>query len=310
MSPPHGATSKQSYDLPSSQPTTSLRNSNLVRLYLWVALLILSSYALGYDGSLINGLQALPQWQRDFDHPTGNILGVLNMSGQLGALVGPWFFQAIADRYGRVRSLHIASIVGILGGCLSIIKTPSSPVAQRAVFSTARSIISIGASAGPVSSAVLIAELAHPRHRSATVSLYMSGYYIGSVVAAWVTFGTLYWTASSWAWRLPGLLQALPFILQLVLLPWCPESPRWLVYQGRQQEARSLLAYYHAEGDESDPLVRFQIDEIQQAIQLEKLASEQSAYTDLFKTRGNRWRLWILVTMAFSSQWCGNSIGK
>ena len=37
-------------------------------------------YSLGYDGSLLNGLQALPTWQKQFDHPTGTDLGLLAAS--------------------------------------------------------------------------------------------------------------------------------------------------------------------------------------------------------------------------------------
>lgn len=34
----------------------------------------------GYDGSLLNGLQAMSTWQRYFDSPTGNILGLVSAS--------------------------------------------------------------------------------------------------------------------------------------------------------------------------------------------------------------------------------------
>ena len=33
---------------------------------------------MGYDGSLMNGLQSLPQWQSNFNHPSNGMLGVLN----------------------------------------------------------------------------------------------------------------------------------------------------------------------------------------------------------------------------------------
>jgi hypothetical protein len=33
-----------------------------------------------YDGSLLNGLQTVPKWQKDFDSPTGNILGLIAAS--------------------------------------------------------------------------------------------------------------------------------------------------------------------------------------------------------------------------------------
>lgn len=45
-----------------------------------------SSYSLGYDGSLLNGLQALPAWQTKFDHPTGTRLGLIAASYYLCVL--------------------------------------------------------------------------------------------------------------------------------------------------------------------------------------------------------------------------------
>jgi len=37
-----------------------------------------TSYTTGYDGSMMNGLQSLDQWNDYFGHPTGSALGLLN----------------------------------------------------------------------------------------------------------------------------------------------------------------------------------------------------------------------------------------
>jgi hypothetical protein len=55
---------------------------------------------------------------------------------------------------------------------------------------------------------------------------------------------------SSWAWRLPSLLQGLPSICQVLLVFFGPESPRWLISKGRDRQALKTLAYYHADGNE------------------------------------------------------------
>ena len=46
----------------------------------FVLRLMVFSYSLGYDGSLLNGLQALPAWQTHFGHPTGTKLGLIAAS--------------------------------------------------------------------------------------------------------------------------------------------------------------------------------------------------------------------------------------
>lgn len=45
---------------------------------------------------------------------------------------------------------------------------------------------------------------------------------------------------SDWAWRLPSLLQAAIPVIVLFVLFFLPESPRWLAYQGRHEEALSV----------------------------------------------------------------------
>jgi hypothetical protein len=54
---------------------------------------------------------------------------------------------------------------------------------------------------------------------------------------------------STWAWRIPSVLQALPSVIQVALVFFAPESPRWLVSKGRDAEALKILAYYHADGN-------------------------------------------------------------
>ena len=63
------------------------------------------------------------------------------------------------------------------------------------------------------------------------------------------TFGTFFMN-NSWSWRIPSAVQALPSVLQLFLIWFVPESPRWLVSNGREEEARRILGYWHGNGNE------------------------------------------------------------
>ncbi len=113
---------------------------------------------------------------------------------------------------------------------------------------------------------------------------------------------------SNWSWRTVALLQIVPSVIQLAGLYWVPESPRWLIDKGRNEQALNMLAYYHANGDVSNATVQFEYREIRETIRLEKEVLKESSYLDFFRTKGNRWRLAIIVSLGIISQYSGNAL--
>jgi hypothetical protein len=108
--------------------------------------------------------------------------------------------------------------------------------------------------------------------------------------------------ASSWSWRIPSALQGLPSFIQFFLIWFAPESPRWLISKGRRAEGLRILAYYHASGNEEDPLVEYEFEEIKTAIAVERATSSNIGWLSFYKTKGNRKRLRIIVAIAVFSQ--------
>jgi hypothetical protein len=107
---------------------------------------------------------------------------------------------------------------------------------------------------------------------------------------------------SSWAWRLPTLVQAFGTgsIGLYIACGFMAESPRWLVSKGREEEALQNIARMHANGDTDDELVQYEMIEIRHGLEVDKRAA--SGYTAFFKTPGNRKRLFVLMVIAASGQ--------
>jgi sugar porter (SP) family MFS transporter len=153
----------------------------------------------------------------------------------------------------------------------------------------------------------LVTEIAYPVYRGQLTSTYNSLWYSGAIIAAWTTFGS-FKIANTWAWRLPSALQCLPSIAQVCLIWFAPESPRWLVSKGRNEQALKTLAYYHADGNEDDALVQYEFEEIKAAIELDRHVASTVGWKTLFATPGNRRRMRIIIALAFFSQWSGNGL--
>ena len=69
-----------------------------------------------------------------------------------------------------------------------------------------------------------------------------------------------------------------------------------------------MLAHYHADGNDSDATVQFEYAEMKETIRLEYLHQKSSSYMDFIKTKGNRKRLMIIVSLGLFSQWSGNAL--
>ncbi|KJR86242.1 hexose transporter [Sporothrix schenckii 1099-18] len=279
---------------------TWYKRPNMRRLYIYIVVLIATNTANGFDGSMMNGLQTLSYWQNFFDHPHGSLLGLFNASMSLGSIVGQLPVPYLIDWYGRKLGLFVGCLIMLLAIGLQ------SGAQNFGMFIAARLVLGFGNTIVMGAAPLLIAEIAHPQDRAVLVTLSASSYQSGAFIASWVTYGTLQ-IQSDWAWRLPSLLQGLCTIVILATLFWIPESPRWLIYKNRVDEARDILVRYHAEGDADDEFVQLEFSEIKIAIAMDKEAN-QTAWLDLVRTPGNRKRIGIITALAFFSQWSGNGL--
>jgi MFS family permease len=249
----------------------------------------------------MGGLYALPSWFSFMNEPSGTYLGWINacyfLTNGLFFPVGAW----VSEKYGRKKSIYIGYVVLFAGIAMQ------SAAQNEKSFTYARLLIGAGSAFISVAAPVIISEVAFPSHRSIVSALYMCGYYVGGTLSGWVTFGTRV-IDNSWAWRIPIILQVACPLLALTGFIMSPESPRWLISVGKIDEARQILANFHAGGDHDSPVVTYQMTEIEAAITAEKEHFASTSYMDMTKTPGNRHRLLISTSLGIFSQWAGNGV--
>lgn len=151
------------------------KKRNLMILNFCLMSLFLLSSGNGYDGTMLNGLLALPHWLSFMDHPTGAWLGFISGAQNLGSIV---FFPVVAwlsNRYGRKPTIFIGYFflclgVGLQTGAMSI-----------PMFVASRVVVGIASAFFGGSVPLLMTETAYPPHRGVFTSLYMCGWYVGKL---------------------------------------------------------------------------------------------------------------------------------
>lgn len=149
------------------------RKSSLLRLNLSIFFLVFFSAATGYDGSFMNGLQALDQWKIFMGSPKGAWLGFVNAASLLGGCTVYPLITWICARYGRKMGIAFGYFWLLLGAGVQAGAT--NPV----MFTFGRLLVGGASSCFDVCSPCLITEIAYPTHRGVLTALYNTAYYVG-----------------------------------------------------------------------------------------------------------------------------------
>ena len=93
------------------------------------------------------------------------------------------------------------------------------------------------------------------------------------------------------AWMIPTSMQLIPAVILLVLVPFTPESPRWLILKNKKQHAKEVLDKIRPKHDVQSGATALEADAIEQLI-MQSDAVDQGSWLDLF--RGNYLRrTWV-----------------
>lgn len=91
----------------------------------------------------------------------------------------------------------------------------------------------------------------------------------------------------------------------LPILLFYPESPRWLAYTGRNEEALQVVAYTHSNDDMDAQETMIQYREIVDSISWEKENGQTLSYVQSFRTASARKRISLVFSMVLFSTLSG-----
>ncbi|KAK2004522.1 general substrate transporter [Colletotrichum falcatum] len=278
-----------------------------------------SIFFFGYDQGLMGGvntardyaeLMGFGHWDEEqklvvVDKPLlqGGIVAVYYLPGTLvGCLVGGWF----GDRYGRLKTIAVACVWSIFTAALQ-----SAAQSANWMF-CARVLNGIGTGMLNAITPVWSTEIASHTSRGKFVAMEFTLNIFGVVVAYWLQFGTSKYKdpASSFIWRFPIAFQIVPLIILFGLVWFMPESPRWLVKVGREEEARFILGRLRGNESEDMGIADAELQDIINSRNLENETAKQQSYLAMLFGRGSGKlhtgrRVQLVIWLQILQEWVG-----
>lgn len=161
------------------------------------------------------------------------IWGVATGMFAIGGLIGALLANPMSAKWGRRDSMILINSSFIIGAVLLSTSTTSGQFAVGRIF------VGIGSGFMTVVISMYIAEIAPPSHRGALGSFLQLFMTIGILIIEAIGLGL----SSAIGWRIVVVLTVVPAIIQMICLPFCSRSPRWLISQNRTEEARAALLH-------------------------------------------------------------------
>ncbi|KAK4469537.1 hypothetical protein MN116_007079 [Schistosoma mekongi] len=261
-----------------------------------------SSFLIGYNLGVLNlprkNIEAYfnetvvpktPELDSNFFYT--HVSTIFVIAGAIGAFSCGW----IADGLGRRNGLILNNIIGIIGG---VIVGPCVLVQQPVLLYIGRFVIGINCGITIGIASLYLTEVAPRDLRGGIGACHQLAVTIGIAFSYFITFSFLLNTSS--LWPLAVALGAIPAAISIIILPFCPESPRFL-YMKKNKEAEARKAFLRLNVKEN---VDIFIGELREEIEVGK---NQPAFkfTQLFTQRDLRMPILIACLIQVLQQLSG-----
>ncbi|KAI9710647.1 MAG: hypothetical protein M1828_002134 [Chrysothrix sp. TS-e1954] len=267
--------------IPGYSPQRCFKTSGRPAICLILALAGISIMFFGYDASVMSQINTNPDYLRLMG--TDSALDGNNRdAAAVGGLVSVWFAGfaigallagSYANSIGRLRTMFIGALWGILGAAL---QASAQNITWMAV---ARVIGGIGCGHLNTIVPVWTSELAGRHERGSFVAVQFTLALTGSTMVYWMEYGLSQHQPHSIAWRFPLAFQIIFLVTILVLIPFYPESPRYLLHAGHPSEAETILRRCRPNTTEQD--LQTELAEIRHSVHQESQSPPQTYRTML-----------------------------
>ncbi|KAJ6618170.1 general substrate transporter [Mycena sp. CBHHK59/15] len=228
------------------------------------------SFLFGYDTGIITTSIAHTSFKKYMNHPNAVLTGAIVSTYVAGEAVGAILQMLLGDVLGRKRFMQLLCIVVTAG---TVIQTAAQ---NYAMFLTGRILTGIAVGGLVATVPIYNSEISPPASRGfiGGLSGYMIG--IGGFLANWIGYACSYISDSDNAqWRVPLSLQIPPGVILFIgLCFFLPDSPRWLITKGRDDEA--LVAFTSVRRDLSGDALLEEFDLIKAQIHHEMATEVKS----------------------------------
>lgn len=218
----------------------------------------------GYDTGVISG--ALPQMTKEWGL-SSSVQEIVTTAILVGAVTGAILSGVCSRKLGRRRTIIIIAAVFLVGVLCSAL----SPTAFAIILS--RLLLGLGVGGASQVIPTYIAEISPPERRGSLVTMFNIAIGVGILAANLV--GAL--SHEQWSWRWMVGAAVIPAVILLFGMFRVPETPRWLMEQGEDNQSTAVLRVLRP----TRPEAMDESDEIREVIDKQQEASSGSGWSNM-----------------------------